>query len=99
MRFKIWHNDSEVTLTIHEGEEINIGAAGPTDEGYFRWSDCYTLEDGVLFCERERSERDCDGRLDTHDMYVADSFTLDRFPAWRRISARQRDYEAERAGY
>lgn len=111
-RFWTFINGDWVKLTLAPGYEITHTEGGPTDEGFHReWNTWAHTGEGV---ERtwETSSRDCDGRLDRSGECCA---TLEQLrarnigeygpnpgalvPEWTECDSRQRDYNAEAAGY
>jgi len=77
-----------------------------------RWE--YDPDAGIVTCTTNHDERDCDGRMFTSstvscalaDLAAGTPYTPDDeeprpfgVPAWQEVSASQRDYQAEAAGY
>ena len=64
-RFWIYHNNTNVRLSLTVGPEIRIARGGETDEGW-HWEEgvyCVDRERGILICEHACDGVDCDGRL------------------------------------
>lgn len=102
-RFWIWYGDSQVKITLAPGEEVSISYGGPTDEGYSYTYERYVHTGDVVECDIDIRASDCAGRLDRHASYECYLHELrvyeDSQPNWQRLSASQRDYAAEAAGY
>ena len=99
MRFKTYHRGSEVTLSIDEGQSIHTYEGGPTDEGWSSVSHDYELSGGVLHNEIVSDGVDCDGRLTTSFVMIANQVRDNGFPDWRDVSSEVYDENAQAAGY
>lgn len=108
-RFWIFENGGDVRLSLKDGQTVSHVTARSTEEGW-QWSAVrYTRRGDWVICEAESAERDCDGRLDRSSVTRCHVRELERgyhneiddihYPRWRRVSAGQRDYAAEAAGY
>ena len=64
-RFWIYHNGSNVRLSLKVGDTVTLTSGGPTDEGWDWQQDVYYIdqERGILICEHAYDGVDCDGRL------------------------------------
>ena len=98
--------ESNVRLSLSEGQSITVARGGPTDEGYSYDSDAYRLEGDTVIREYESDGRDCDGRLSRSGVLACRVDALDAhefdgvgYPCWDRLEGSQRDYSAEAQGY
>ena len=83
-------------VTFEPGGMLELHGGGFTDEGYSYWGERYYMaDDGRVMCDSDSRSRDCDGRLDTGMTQWWD----EDHQHWRTESSRQRDHEAEKAGY
>ena len=110
-RFLIFIHGSDVKVTLKPGQTLIWFTAERTEEGWTSESHEYELQDGMVRRIMFFDGRDCDGRMtQTYKDYCPVSqlhdheFTDDRgmttlYPAWQKVSARQRDYTAESMGY
>ncbi len=111
VRFWVWYKDSPVRLTVALNQTVETIDAGPTDEGWYRKDNSYTLEladDGFLVVTRKWCDdgRDCDGRLTRYgedqctrpqlsEGYEDEEHSI-RYPAWQQTrKTRQHDEYAE----
>ena len=99
MRFKTRYKGSEVTLSIAEGQKISTIDGGPTEEGWSSVSHDYGLSGGVLVDEICNDGCDCDGRLTTNSVLVANQVRDNGFPDWREVSSSVYDAYAQAANY
>lgn len=107
-RFWIYYKDGVVKLTLRLGEEVSFFEGGLTDEGYSYSTTIYRHQGDRLERTIDTSSRDCDGRFDTYNKQTCSLESLRScyneyvdimYPDWQRVTASQRDYEAERANY
>ena len=108
-RFWAWVN-GWVKITLHPGQTLGYWRGGRNEEGWSFFSECWEhVGNGV---ERNWSDegRDCDGRLDRSGedfCPLAELAAVEQgnaspgisTPRWDRVTAAQRDYNAELAGY
>jgi hypothetical protein len=104
-----------VKLTLKPGQRLTLHWGGPHDEGYTYSAETYEFTGYTVICESTTSGCDCDGRLDTQldvhcplaklrdrDVFADSGLDVSRgimAPKWERVTASQRDYAAEAAGY
>jgi len=111
-RFWEWLNGNPVKITLKPGQSLRWGQWRRTEEGYhqesLRWFYPDWLPTPCIGLEMATDGRDCDGRLSTYTELTCDLEELMAnhnrhsgldMPNWHRVSARQRDYQAEAAGY
>lgn len=112
--FFVWDDLGECWRLVRLSPErptVEFASGGPTDEGYARSWERYTLADDGVEMEWSEDARDCDGRISrSGEAFAAfeqlavrapcdDSPAWLRLPEWSQRSASQRDYSAEAAGY
>ncbi len=98
-RFKVYHKGTWVILTLRPEQSVAWDTYFRHDEG---WSSAYTVWrylGGMLHREYGSDGTDCDGRLSTYGVDVADLPPSGEVPLWRDVDGGQRDYRAEAAGY
>ena len=112
-RFWIWWRGGWVKLTLRRGDTFRAYCGASHDEGYSATEETYRFDGTWVTCRTETWGRDCDGRYEStrvERFHVLDSRArLNELehrppggggvPRWREVSARQRDYSAEAAGY
>lgn len=113
-QFWIWKSDIEsfIMLRMKEGDEIEfLEPRLATDEGWSESGAKYTHEGDRIVCEHYSDGCDCDGRLSRFSkrecpldqLQVLEIESEDAvgllLPDWQEVSASQRDYAAESAGY
>jgi hypothetical protein len=109
-RFWVFVNGNDVKLTLKPGQGLQWGKSWRHDEGWssedYYWR--YPKDGGVIFRSHGTDGTDCDGRMSTiHESFCFPEDLQAHFvdedtpmlPKWERINSRQRDYQAERAGY
>lgn len=105
--FNYWMGGEYAVIILGEGEHQSYSEGGPTEEGYDYTHISFTHEGDKIVMGIENTGRDCDGRIDCSSEFTCD---LDKLaghenpdgilvPIWERVSASQRDYSAEAAGY
>ena len=99
-RFWIFENGGKVKITLKPDQEISWHIGGACDEGYHHEYITFKFIDGIVYCETETSDLDCDGRFDT-SRYVQCpiGFIVNQTPIWSEIKSYQHDYSAEAMGY
>lgn len=114
-RFWIWTVSGWVKITMRPGESLGFSRGGETDEGWHWECETYYHDGDSVQCQMRSEGRDCDGRIDhfwegacplenlsARDMELINpcAENIGIFaPEWQRVSAGQRDYQAEAAGY
>lgn len=109
-RFWVYVNGGDVKLTLRPGHGLSWGRSWSHEEGWsseeYTWR--YKKGSGTVWRLTATDGTDCDGRLSTcTESYCRldrlQSHQVDdspiRHPDWERLSSRQRDYQAEAAGY
>jgi hypothetical protein len=107
--------DCWVKLTLKPGQSLSVTWGGPHEEGYSYSAETYEFDGQDVICECTTQACDCDGRLDTRvdlichldDLRSRDVFADSGLedsrgilaPEWNKVTAFQRDYTAEAAGY
>ena len=89
-------------LTLKPEQPVSWFHYERTEEGWSEYGSSWRLcLDGTLVVEHWSDGTDCDGRLSTESIQVAEAPRpgLDRWPHWQDESRSQRDYSAEAAGY
>ena len=108
VRFNEFINGDVIVITLVPGGFCEHTEGGRTEEGFqytsTEWS--FDAERGLVTRQTHTQACDCDGRMDTSVTCTcpvtelrANAYAGCAFPAWKRGSARQRDYSAEAAGY
>ena len=109
-RFWAWVNMDYVKIILKPNQVLSHVEGGPTDEGWSYHATCWDHEGDRVTREYTSNACDCDGRLDRYyeseclleDLRGGSKSLVDEaivLPKWQRVSASQRDHEAERAGY
>ena len=97
-----------------ENPSVTIMSGGPTEEGYSRSTQTWSLdvECGCVRYSCDSTSRDCDGRHEDYSDFTCDFDKLAaleseqdgqplpfKLPAWTCTTKTQRDHTAEAAGY
>lgn len=108
-RFWAYINGSFVKLTLKPNQELTWGHSEPTEEGFHAEGHEWEYDGCNVYESIYTDGRDCDGRLSSEGHYRWDMISIrpcfdqtrddPSTPVWDRISASQRDYFAEAAGY
>jgi len=112
-KFLVHENNQWILVILTEMSPVaTFTGGGSTEEGYNHWDSTYTLDGTDVVRECNSSGSDCDGRMETSQTDVCEVADLEseehedyetgvplKLPRWWKQSARQRDHEAERAGY
>lgn len=107
-RFWEYHSGL-VRIKIKAGQTLHHCEAGPTDEGYSRYTRVFSFDGATVTCEWHSDATDCDGRHTrggiSHCPVTKLAAGYDdvendaRFPAWQEGCTFQRDHTAEAANY
>ena len=92
----------EAVLLLKDGDVYTQESGGPNEEGYSYTTAMYARDGDTVTLGIDTTSRDCDGRLDRHDLMTwreSDGLNQYGYPNWSEEEAFNRDYEAERAGY
>ena len=110
-RFWVWWHCEWVKLTLEPGQDLSATCGGRHEEGWSYTSKTWRHDGDRVIRETTTNASDCDGRIDFYqdDFCLLENLKAEepflhedaeiRVPAWERLSASQRDHEAERAGY
>lgn len=103
--------DQRVGTVIRFGEDeyndwlptkYEFSWGGKTDEGY-SWTHCQIELDTKTSCLHQKvatTSKDCDGRYETYNSYVAPLSSIKNYKAeWVSVDSSQRDHSAEAMGY
>lgn len=111
LRFWTWAIDGFVKLSLRPGDVLTWGTGGPNEEGWSSRTNQWRHDGTRVVHTLNTDQRDCDGRLSTHNVEAAQRYDLAihrrigddgvavRLPAWENLDSSQRDYAAEAAGY
>ena len=109
MRARLWihYRGSPARITVQPGKAVELAGYQSHEEGWSSWRDTYEVIGDTIERYSESDGTDCDGRLSTEDTSVVNLDSLQVYgpvdgvlwPAWERLTASQRDYTAEAAGY
>jgi hypothetical protein len=114
-RFWVWWNGGWVKLALEPGQQLTVHYGGRTEEGWSYTTETWTHDGEAVVVEADSEACDCDGRLDRSSIFMCPLDKLQAVsayedykvpenvgiykPQWERLSASQRDHEAEKAGY
>jgi hypothetical protein len=110
-RFWVVVNGDYVKLTLSPGAELVHSSGGPTEEGWRRETEWwgYDADEARIEHAYWTRERDCDGLFESSgesSCPLAESAMVPGYddlavllPHWQNCESRQRDYQAEAAGY
>src|SRR5262245_13524241 len=99
-RFWIWHNDGWVRMKITDRDQaFEVVSGGPNEEGFSYTYQRFWIEGDCVFREVVTDARDCDGPLETYDIYRAYGTELEcergddnhRRPKWEHLEGHRRD--------
>ena len=108
-RFWTLAHGSPVKITLKPGQSLAFGYSDRADEGWSSYHECSIHTGDAVFCDQYEDGIDCDGRMSSTHLrscplpeLMSGNTDYDPaivWPAWGRVSASQRDYAAEAAGY
>ena len=78
VRFWTYHHGSLVKISLRDGQRATLIEGGPTDEGWSSRSNSYQRSGFTVTLTWGSDGADCDGRLTTGGITVANIFALHR---------------------
>jgi hypothetical protein len=99
---RIWTPRGARIVRLGDGDAVEMYHGYYTDEGHCFESEFFLRRNDTLIRRSVTDSTDCDGRFATSAEYKAtllDEAHLYDHPLWQRENYRQRDYQAEAAGY
>ena len=101
VRFLVWVNGNDVKLSLQDGERLEWSKRSFHDEGYSFEHKFWSRKGEFIYYESTSGGRDCDGRIEHYNDYVAHVSQIDENGDvdWQKEQSSVYDQYAVMAGY